>query len=44
MVGVLPRTVKNRIAGDHVIHHAALGDLFGPEHLWRREVHAVIVS
>jgi hypothetical protein len=36
--------VEDGIASDHVVHHAALGDLFGPEDLWGREIHAVVVS
>ena len=30
VVGMLPGVVKDAVADDHVIHHAALGDLFGP--------------
>ena len=36
--------LEDVIAGDHVVHHAALGDLLGPDDLWRREVHAIIVQ
>jgi hypothetical protein len=44
MIRMFIEFVEDGIASNHVVHHAALGDLFRPEDLWGREIHAVIVS
>lgn len=44
MVRFFSRLVQYGVRLDHVIHHIALGDLFGAELLWSRQVLSVVVA
>lgn len=44
MVGLFARLIEHRVGFYHVIDNIALGDLLGAELLWRRQIHAIIVS
>lgn len=43
VIWLLPRGIEEGVRLNHVVHHVALGDLFGAELLRRRQVHAVVV-
>lgn len=44
MVGFFSRLVQYGVGLDHVIHHVALGDLFGAELLWSGQVLPIVVA